>query len=201
MANRKYLSLPFEIHYRSIPYTSYEQLVHSSEISGKKAKKGKYKNVGVEITRGASIGTVFRCDENASGELAYTLDARLELAPDWLRLVSDGDLAINEASRHPYVLDDDGFVIEMPLGDPDDYECTGTALAYYDCENGEVECIVLDPDGDRVRIDREGYRLADDGTREGRKPFLTIAEEDLEECELVSKEWCDVGYELRTLFD
>lgn len=193
-----YLNLPFEIHFNLLWARSYE-FIH--EIGKNPKSPDDY--IGVVISDGKARGVSFRSENAGSGALTYVLAKKLdEFIPAWLEFIEDTDFDVkSEEIRRFRIVGD--FMIPGAEIDADDLDGVeydyGPSINFYACDDVMPAFIVLDADNSRVVVDADGYMLAEDDTRIGKKPLVAIKEDSADDLDLLNRDEDDIKYELAQL--
>jgi hypothetical protein len=151
-AIKDYLRLPFEVHYSSLSYTSLELLSEEHKI--KKPKQFK----GIHLEQGNAYGVTFYCEKNSGAELICCLtESHGEACPDWLSMIEEEDMNMNHGEDFGVEVDGEGLNLHATAPDDiDSFEPTGYSTGIYRLEGETFDFIVLDADGDRIKIDEHG---------------------------------------------
>jgi hypothetical protein len=149
---KDYLRLPFEVHYHRLSYTSLELLSEDYKITQPSDFKG------IRVEQGNARGVTFYCAENTGAELMCCLtDSHEQTVPVWLSMIDEEDLNINYGQK--IGLEIDGNSLNKIEADPDDLEDfvdSGYCTEFYSLEEESIDYIILDADGDRIKIDEYG---------------------------------------------
>lgn len=197
MASKKiptYKSLPFEVHFERMSITSYEFLY---EISRSGQLSDSF--MAIEMAQGDARDVTFRCDDPSGGALAYVVSGRLdEYIPPWLELVDEGSADLSASESFLYTIKHGELILGGEV-ESDGYEHSGEGLTFY-CAYGEApDYLVLDAEGSRVVVDRNGFLMAEDGSRIGRKPIVSFTEDEVEGTEVTGTDEQDIRVQLAEL--
>lgn len=161
--------LPFEVHFHRIPTLGYEILVDPTV-----PQEIRYETALVEVTHGR-IAAVFRAEGQSPGELLSVLKREIVYAPDWVQWISQDDMVVKQSTR--YSLNDLDPSSEQSDQDEDARYANyvgDKSLLYFSWEDGLIDCLILDADGQRIRVDHEGYEVNETGVRTGVIPMISI---------------------------
>ncbi len=177
---KDYLRLPFEVHYHYLSYTSLELLSEEYKITQPSDFKG------IRVEQGNARGVTFYCAENTGAELMCCLTASHdETCPVWLSMIDEEDLNINHGQLLGVEID--GNSLNLNAAEPEEaeyLESSGYRTEFYRLTEESIEYIILDADGDRIKIGESGYAVEfdeDDGEGE-----LIIDVENLSQDESLS---------------
>ena len=177
---KDYLRLPFEVHYHHLSYTSLELLSEDYKITQPNDFKG------IRIEQGNARGVTFYCAENTGAELMCCItDSHEQTVPVWLRWIGEEDLNINYGQK--IGLEIDGNSLNKIEVDPDDLEDlveSGCCTEFYSLEEESIDYIILDADGDRIKIDEYGCAVEFNEDDEEGELFIDV--EKLSEDESLS---------------
>jgi len=152
---KDYLRLPFEVHYHYLSYTSLELLSEDYKIERPNDFKG------IRVEEGNARGVTFYCAENTGAELMCCLtDSHEQTVPVWLSLIDEEDLNITHGKLQGVEIDDDG--LNLYAAEPDDLEDfveSGYRTEFYRMAEESIDYIILDADGDRIKINESGYAV------------------------------------------
>lgn len=152
---KDYLRLPFEVHYHHLSYTSLELLSDVRKIK----KPSNFK--GIQVEQGNARGVTFYCAINTGAELVCCLtSSHGETCPDWLSLLEEEDMNMNHGER--FGIEIDGNCLNLQAESSDDLEDlveSGYSTGLYRLEEESIDYIILDADGDRIKIDESGYAI------------------------------------------
>ena len=152
---KDYLRLPFEVHYGHLSYTSLELLSEEYKIE----KPIDFK--GILIEQGNAKGITFYCAENTGSELMCCLTASHdETCPVWLKMIDENDLNMNHGEILGVEIDDDG--LNLLATEPEEAEFlepTGYSTGLYRLHGESIDYIIVDAEGDRIKIDEDGYAI------------------------------------------
>jgi len=156
---KDYLRLPFEIYYSGpLSYTSWELMSEEPRVSKPADIKG------LRIEQGRAYGVSFYCKDNTGAELYCLMTGACEGAtPNWLVMGDMDDLNINHAEQHGLAVSS----TQLTLCHPDDLdfdylEPIGLVLDDYRLEDESPDYIILDADGERIKVNCEGYLIDED---------------------------------------
>jgi hypothetical protein len=152
---KDYLRLPFEVHYNYLSYTSLELLSEDYKITQPSDFKG------IRVEQGNARGVTFYCAENTGAELMCCLtDSHDQTVPVWLSMIDEEDLNINHGQILGVEIDSNG--LNLNAAKPDDLEDfveSGYCTGLYRLAEESIDYIILDADGDRIKIDESGYAV------------------------------------------
>ena len=177
---KDYLRLPFEVHYHHLSYTSLELLSEDYKITQPNDFKG------IRYEQGNARGITFYCAENTGSELMCCLTASHdETLPVWLEMIDEEDLNINHGEILGFEIDGNGLNMRAEIPEEAEYlESTGYSIGLYRLTEESIDYIILDADGDRIKIDEYGYVVEfDEDDEEGE---LIIDVENLSQDESLS---------------
>jgi hypothetical protein len=167
-----YFRLPFEVYYSEcVNVTQYE---FKSDIEVNRFADVK----AVHMDQGRAWGSLFKCEQNEGPELYCCLtNSHDEVEPTWLGCIDEDNMNFNYGCDYVVQVDGDEITF-ISLSDEEededsdeflnvdemDYCCSYTFMAY---QIGEAhpDYIILDANGSRVKIDLEGYKLDEEGSR------------------------------------
>ena len=180
---KDYLRLPFEVHYHYLSYTGLELLSEDYKIE----KPSDFK--GIRVEEGNATGVTFYCAENTGSELMCCLTASHDQTqPVWLSMIDEEYLNINHGQILGVVIDSNG--LNLNAAEPEEeYLESGYCTGFYRLAEESIDYIILDADGDRIKIDESGYAIEfieendDEGEGEGK---LIIDVEKLSQDESLS---------------
>jgi hypothetical protein len=177
---KDYLRLPFEVHYHYLSYTSLELLSEEYKITQPSDFKG------IRVEQGNARGVTFYCAENTGAELMCCLTASHdETCPVWLSMIDEEDLNINHGQLLGVEID--GHSLNLNAAEPEEaeyLESSGYRTEFYRLTEESIDYIILDADGDRIKIGESGYAVEfDEDDDEGE---LIIDVENLSQDESLS---------------
>jgi hypothetical protein len=158
-SKKDYLRLPFEVYYSGpISYASLE--LTADDFRPKKPKDIK----GVHVEEGNAYGLSFYCANNAGGELLCCLTAGHEgTVPNWLKFMDLENVNMNHGYDTGVELTGNELSLNAPeTDDADCLENTGIEKGIYRLTDEDADYIILDADGDRIKIDIYGCLMDDD---------------------------------------
>lgn len=157
---KDYSRLPFELYYSGpLSYTSWELMSDKDKVSEPADIKG------LRIEEGRAYGVSFDCEVNTGAELYCCMSGRLEGAvPNWLVPSNLEDLNINHGLQRGVKVSS----TQLTFCDPDDedfdyLETIGLVLDDYRLEEESPDYIILDANGERIKVNSEGYFIDEDG--------------------------------------
>ena len=178
---KDYLRLPFEVHYNHLSYTSLELLSEEHQIE----KPDDFK--GVLVEQGNARGITFYCPENTGAELMCCLTAsHEETLPIWLKMIDEDDLSMNHGEILGVEIDGNG--LNMNATEPEEAEFlepTGYCIGLYRLLDESIDYVILDANGDRIKIDEYGYEIKEND-EENQETELIIDVENLSQDESLS---------------
>ena len=192
-----YLNLPFEVHFNRMWVWGYE-LFHEIDKNPKKPEE----YIGVIYKNSKASGVTFRSENAGNCSLSFVLAGRLdEFAPDWLEFIEDEDFDVKAEEKNEFKIVKGKFVrgSDIDEDDLDDFDY-GNSWQFYVCEGVTPAYLVLDADGTRVVVDKEGYCLSEDETRIGDQPLVSFSEDEVDGLHIGNKDYQDVQYELANFF-
>jgi hypothetical protein len=153
--SKKYLNLPFEVYFSGpINYSTLEFLSETGKLKKPKDIKG------LHLERCHAFGTVFYCAENMGPELYCCLTGgHDETAPEWLELVAEEGLKTEWGETYRVTFDRSGIVLDEKSEEDllEELVPTGFSTGMYHLEGENPDYIILDADGDRIKINLAGY--------------------------------------------
>lgn len=158
-SKKDYLRLPFEVYYSGpISYASLELTAEVDRL--KKPKEIK----GVHIEEGNAYGLNFYCANNGGGELLCCLTASHDgTVPSWLKFIEVEEVNMNHGYNTGVELTGVELNLNAPESDESEYlETTGVEKGIYRLTSEDVDYIILDADGDRIKIDSYGCLIDED---------------------------------------
>jgi hypothetical protein len=186
-STKDYLRLPFELYYSGpLSYKSWELMSDQDKVSEPADIKG------LQIEEGRAYGVSFNCEVNTGAELFCCMTGRLEGAvPNWLVPSNLEDLNINHAQQHGIAFSSMQLTV-CDIGD-DYIETIGLYLSDYRLEEESPDYIILDSNGERIKVNSEGYFIDEDGeVDENRRVIdLDLLDEDESLAEVFSLTECD----------
>ena len=152
---KDYLRLPFEVHYHHLSYTSLELLSEDYKITQPSDFKG------IRVEQGNARGVTFYCAENTGAELMCCLTASHdETCPVWLEMIDEEDLNMNHGELLGVEIDSNSLNMNATEPEEAEYlETTGYSIGLYRLTEESIDYIILDADGDRIKIDEYGYAI------------------------------------------
>lgn len=156
---KDYLRLPFEIYFSGPLYYT------SMDLMSEKTKIKKVNDLeGIHVEKGRAYGVSFSCEKNNGSQLVCCMTGgHDEVEPEWLSVFDVEDTNMNEGYDFGLEIDPDGIILNAePCDDFDYLEATGESLDFYEMEDQTPDYIILDADGDRIKIDCEGYLISDE---------------------------------------
>ena len=157
---KDYLRLPFEIYFSgSLNYTSWELMTDQDKILKPSDIKG------IQVDQGRAYGVTFYCASNTGAELYCCITgSHGNATPKWLEMVEENDLNINYGEQHGVEVKSKGINLQAEADEEfDSFDSTGNSLSTYCLEEETPDYIILDADGDRIKINDEGYLINQDG--------------------------------------
>jgi hypothetical protein len=187
---KDYLRLPFELYYSGpLSYTRWELMSDKDKVSKPADIKG------LRVEQGSAYGVSFDCEVNTGAELYCCMTGGLEGAvPNWLKPSNLEDLNINHAERHGIRVS--STQLTFCEADDEDFEyleSIGLDLDDYRLEEESPDYIILDANGERIKVDSEGYFIDEDGeVDESRRLIdLDLLAEDESLAEVVTLSDCE----------
>ena len=167
---------PFSVHYSGpVTVTSYELFSATGDLK----KPSDIKALRVE--QGKVYGITFYCENNTGAELLCCLKSSHDCAqPDWLAVESEEDVNMTYGADYAVSIKAKG--IDLCAGtdvDVDSLELTGFCLTIYNLEDEIADYIILEQDGQPIKIGNDGYLLKNPSERIKRQKVIDL--EALEE--------------------
>lgn len=185
------LQKPFEIHFSELPVIEVELLASK--------QPAKFTEIsGIHKGQGTAFGVTFRCENRDSKQLiACILKEHDEVMPPWLEMIDEQSLDINYGADYKVELKKKEVVWGVVEIDAEELGISGTGDAgiFYIFDGQEPEYLILDCDGQRIRVSPEGQPISEDGENVGDQPIFDPEEfddcDDFDTYELweVESEW------------
>jgi len=184
---KDYLRLPFEVHYADLSITTLE--LFSDVLKVKHPEQFKC----IHLEQGTAYGVTFFCKQNTGKELICCLtEEHDDTCPDWLSMLEEDEINMNHGEDFGVEIDDSGLNLKATVPDDfEDLEPTGYAIDLYGFFYAKVEYIILDAEGDRIKIDAFGYGF--DENDEPDENLLLIDIDELSQDESLNG-WTTLSY-------
>ncbi len=156
---KDFTKLPFLLYFSGpLYYTSIDLM--SEELKIKRPKD----IAGVHVEKGRAYGVTFFCENNTGAELLCCMTGNHDkTAPQWLRLEDMHDVNMNEGYDFGIIINADGINLSADQSDDhDSLEQPGEYLSYFLMEDETPDYIILDPNGENLKIDSDGFLYNED---------------------------------------
>ena len=162
-----FFNLPFDVYYSDeIPVTSYQFM---SDVNPKKFSDIR----AVHYEQGYASGVTFRCEKNNGPELyCCIINSHDEVNPSWLMLEQEDEVNFNFGSNLLVNIEGKEIKFSEPSDEHEDEDsedyvdfesmdyCLDSMMAYH-LEDVSPDYLILDPDGERIKVNLEGFVLND----------------------------------------
>ena len=171
--DKDYLRLPFEVYYSGpISVTSYE---FKSDVDVKRFKDVK----AVHMEQGRSWGVTFLCSNNQGPQLYCCLtEGHDEIAPGWLELQNEDDVSMNYGCDYKVVVRDKEILfVDEEVDDIGEMDYCGLdGYWHYEIASESPEYFILDALNTRLKVNRDGYPIDEDGNPTGPNRIFNLDE-------------------------
>lgn len=155
----KLLKLPFEVYFSRLGIKTYQFLARHSPKSATDIP-------AAEISMGNSIGVTFRCENKTGAELLCTMgNDFVDVVPEWLEMIEEEQCEINNTELYSVDIDDyEISLIYNEMIDVSKLNNIGSVFSTYIFdENQDPDYLVLDADGERIKVSQGGCLIDDNG--------------------------------------